>query len=113
MTLILRWRLPAPEITTRWRGPAGMLDAVRRNPNLPIAAIVGPPGASGTNGSGSIVRIDASLAGTWILPHDLGRIPAVQVFLANGEVVTADIYADASTVTVMFATPQQGFVLLS
>ena len=117
MSLALRWRVPARPITTRWRGPLGMAQALARDPLLPIAAIVGPPGAQGSGGpvgpTGAPLRLDASLAATWILPHPLGRVPAAQVVLANGESVIADLSATPAAVTVVFAAPQAGFVLVS
>lgn len=117
MTLTLRWRAPSPSIATRWRGPLGMALALTREPLLPVAAIVGPPGPIGPPGpvgpQGAPLRIDAPLAATWILPHPFGRVPAVQVVLASGESVIADLSATATAITVIFAAPQQGFVLVS
>ena len=120
MILALRWRVAPRPITTRWRGPLGMAQALTRDPVLPVAAIVGPPGPPGPAGSqgpggptGAPLRLDASLAATWILPHPLGRVPAAQVVLANGESVIADLSATPAAVTVTFAAPQQGFVLIS
>ena len=117
MTLALRWRVPPRPLTTRWRGPLGMAQALARDPVLPVAAIVGPPGPRGPAGPtgpvGAPLRLDASLAATWILPHPLGRIPAAQVLLATGESVIADLSATPAAVTVVFAAPQAGFVLVS
>lgn len=123
MTLQLRWRAIPQPIATRWRGPLGMAQALTRDPLLPVAAIVGPPGATGLAGAqgptgpagptGGPLRLDASLAATWILPHPLGRVPAAQVVLASGESVIADLSATASAVTVVFAAPQEGFVFVS
>lgn len=107
MSLVLRWRIPARRITARWRGPAGMAAAIERAPDAPLAAIIGPPGPAGT-----VLRLDAPLAATWILPHSIGRVPAVQVFLADGEAVAADIAAGPAQVTVTHAVPRAGFVLL-
>jgi hypothetical protein len=88
----------------------GMLESVRRNPALPIAAIVGLVGPAGP--AGEARRYDVSSpAGTWILPHDLGRVPSVAVYLASGEAVIADVSASTTTITVTFATAQTGFVL--
>jgi hypothetical protein len=44
VNLILRWRNPEPRIATRWRGPAGLAEAIEREPLYPVAAVVGPPG---------------------------------------------------------------------
>jgi hypothetical protein len=52
-------------------------------------------------------------AGTWIIAHAFGRAPIVQVFLSSGEAVIADIFVDASQITVVFASPTSGFVLAS
>ena len=117
MNLALRWRVPPRPLATRWRGPLGMAQALARDPVLPIAAIVGPPGLQGPAGptgpTGAPLRLDASLAATWILPHPLGRVPAAQVVLASGESVIADLSATSAAVTVVFAAPQAGFVLVS
>jgi hypothetical protein len=93
-----------------------MIDALTRDPNAVIAAILGNPGEPGPPGDpgtiGAPLRIDASLASTWILTHSLGRIPAVQLFLATGEQVLTDTVVDNNTLTVIFATPQSGFVII-
>lgn len=107
MSLVLRWRVPDRRIAARWRGPAGMAEALDREPTAPVAAIVGPPGSGGEP-----LRLDAPLAATWTLPHPLGRVPLVQVFLADGEAVTADVQAGPTQVTVTHASPCAGFVLL-
>lgn len=115
MSLTLRWRAPARAITTRWRGPNGMVQALTRNAELAVAAIIGPPGPTGPAASGpgasAPVRIDAASAATWVLANPLGRIPTVHVFLASGEPVITDVSATASQITVTFPSPQQGFVL--
>lgn len=109
MSLTLRWRVPDRRIVTRWRGPSGLAESIARNPATPVAAIIGPPGPPGT-GSGA-VRLDASLASTWVLGHALGRVPGVQVYLASGEPVITDISVTTTQITVTFPSPQQGFVL--
>lgn len=121
MSLVLRWRVPDRAIITRWRGPEGLAEAVARNAEQPVAAIVGPPGPTGPAGpqgpAGSTQRIDAALAATWILPHALGRVPMVQVFIATSglaaEEVIADVEASPTGITVTHASPQQGFVIIS
>jgi hypothetical protein len=54
----------------------------------------------------------ASPAAAWIMPHNLGRVPIVQVFLTSGELVGADVIADATSITVTFAQPQSGFIII-
>jgi hypothetical protein len=87
-----------------------MVQALTRNPEMPVATIIGPPGLSGS-GTAAPLRIDAASASTWILVNPLGRIPAVHVFLDSGEPVIADVAATTSQITVTFPSPQQGFVL--
>ena len=115
MTLAVRWRAPPRKISTLWRGPLGMLEALSRNPELPVAAIVGPPGPIGPQGpagAGSApLRLDAALASTWVLSHGLGRVPTIQIYLSTGEAVLTDVAATTSQITVTFPSPQQGFVL--
>lgn len=112
MTLVFCWRVPDRLVATRWRGPEGMSAALARDPSTPIAAVIGPPGPAGMGGAGGApTRIDASLAATWILPHPIGRVPMVQVFLGSGEQVIADVTANTTTITVSHASPQTGFVL--
>ena len=116
MTLILRWRIPKRAIVTRWSGPTGMAEDLTRDPELPIAALIGPPGPQGQQGpqgpAGAPQRINASLAATWILPHTIAREPMVQVFLGSGEQVIADVSATTTQITVTHASPQSGFVLV-
>lgn len=46
MTLV--WRCPPPPVATRWRGlDVATRAQLARNPFMPIAAIVGPPGRDG------------------------------------------------------------------
>jgi hypothetical protein len=110
VSLTLRWRTPERRIALRWRGPAGVIEQAARRPFAPVAAIVGPPGPPGPDTAP--LRLDAPLAATWILPHPLGRVPTVQVFLASGEAILTDVAAGAASVTVTFPSPQQGFVLV-
>lgn len=115
MSLGIRWRAPARALQTRWRGPLGMIAAAVQDMPEPLAAIIGPPGPAGPQGpagSGSApLRLDASLAASWVLAHPLGRVPTVQVYLATGEAVLADVSATSAQITVSFLAPQQGFVL--
>lgn len=57
------------------------------------------------------VLINAPLAGTWVLPHGLGRKPMVQLFLSSGEQVLADVTVDNTNINAVFAEPTQGFAL--
>lgn len=107
---------PPPPLVGRFFGPDGRIEtiaAARRDPEA-VPVVIGPPGRAGERGPGASdpVRIDASLASTWILVNPFGRIPLVQVFV-GGEPVLTDVHADPAHITVTFPTPQQGFVLAS
>jgi hypothetical protein len=110
VSLTLRWRAPERRIGLRWRGPAGMAAHLERHPLAPVAAIVGPPGPPGPDAAP--LRLEAPPAATWVLPHSLGRVPTVQVFLASGEAVLTDVAATSTQVTVTFPSPREGFVLV-
>jgi len=74
--LVLRWRVPDPPIVTRWRGPAGMLDALRRDPLAPLAGIVGPPGLAA--GKTEIEAAEAIAAGQAVRVNPAGRLVLAQ-----------------------------------
>lgn len=88
-----------------------MSQALARDPAANIAAIIGPPGPQGPAARSEPLRIEAPFAATWNLAHPLGHVPAVQVYLTNGEPVLADLVATDSRITVTFPAPQAGFVL--
>jgi len=105
---VLRLRENDPPIGVAWRGPDDRVIALaQRGQYDAIAAVVGPPGPVG-----EITRVDVAAAATWIIPHSLGRVPGVQLFLATGEQVHSDVDADSTHVTVTFPTPVSGFALL-
>jgi len=68
------------------------------------------PGPQGPVGGAT--KIDVASAGTWVVPHGLGRPPITQVCLASGEVVMADVFVDNVNVTVVHAVPTAGFLNL-
>jgi hypothetical protein len=113
--LALRLFQPAAALTGRWFGPDGRLETLQaaRPVAEAVPVVIGPPGARGERGPGvsDPLRLEASLAATWILPNPLGRIPVVAVFLSTGERIFTDVAADAAHITVTFPSPQQGFVL--
>lgn len=108
---VLRLRENDPPISIAWRGPDDRVIALaQRGQYDAIAAVVGPPGPAGP--SGGAFRVDVTAAATWIIPHSLGRVPGVQLFLATGEQVHSDVDADSTHVTVTFPAPVSGFALL-
>lgn len=124
--LVCRWILPEPALETTWIGPDQRLlsglsvnwfgvdpylsPAKIRRQAAAIPTAIGPRGRAGDGGSGA-QRYDVSLAGTWIINHDLGRIPIVHVYIGSGELVIADVTASDTQITVVFGSPQQGFVM--
>lgn len=48
----------------------------------------------------------------WTIPHTLGRVPAVEVYV-GGKLVGVDVDADASNVIVTFPSPQSGVAVLA
>lgn len=121
--LVTRWVLPAAALETTWIGPDQdiinglaanwygidplLAPAKIRRQAAAIPAVIGPTGSGGSGAQ----RINASLASTWILSHSIGRIPIVQVYIGSGEQVIADVVASDTQITVVFGSPQQGFVL--
>jgi hypothetical protein len=83
-------------------------------PSQPRVIRVAPVIGTSSGGGGSIpVRIDQiAPAGTWILTHALGRMPLADVYLSSGEQMEADVNVTLTQVTVTFAAPQSGFVII-
>lgn len=105
-SLVLQWEQPSI-LVLDWVGPLGSIQSISRQLTSQVAAVIGPPGPSGSAPS----RFDISNSATWIIPHGFGRVPIVQVFLANGEQVIADVVADSNNITVTHASARSGFVL--
>jgi hypothetical protein len=72
-----------------------------------VGNIRGPAGESG----GEIHQQETPLA-TWTFAHNLGRLPAVAIYFGN-ELVFAPVSADSTSVSVMFPSPQVGYLILS
>ncbi|GJE27935.1 hypothetical protein [Methylobacterium organophilum] len=70
-------------------------------------------GAPSPGGSGATERAQVTPAGTWIIPHGLGRRPIVTVYDTSGAEMLADVVATATTVTIVFAVPTAGSVVLA
>ncbi len=114
--LATRWMRPPTALRSAWLGPDRRVETMLadRPEATAVPTVIGPRGARGIAGpAGGVERVDATLAATWTLSHALGRVPLVQVYLANGEAVIADVVADAAQITVIFSQPTEGFVLIS
>lgn len=115
MTLILRWRQPPPKIELRWRGPTGaMLDALARNPSMPIASVIGPPGRDGTGTGDPAIRFDfVSPLAQWIVNHNLGREVLCDVYSPGGVRLFAEVRRLSNNQQqIDFDTPTSGFALV-
>ncbi len=62
--------------------------------------------------SGGVVYEQTTPSASWNIPHNLGRIPNVQVYV-SGQVVIVDIESDATNVFVTFAQAQSGVAVLT
>lgn len=72
-----------------------------------VGNIRGPAGPSG----GEIHQQATPLA-TWTFNHTLGRLPAVAVYFGT-ELVLAPVTASSTQVSVIFPSPQVGYLILS
>lgn len=76
-------------------------------------------GGSGTGGgtttytSGYTQTFSSAATWTVSVPAGFGRVPEVGVYSTTGERVWADVVATSSTVTITFAVPYSGTVLLT
>jgi len=84
-------------------GAGGALSGSYPNPGFNPAALR----------AATSVVVDFAAAATWSTTHSLGRRPAVSVFLPTGEEVDTDVVATDTTVTLTFATPTAGTLVLS
>lgn len=68
----------------------------------------GPPGAPGVPGGTRYTHIEIVAVTPWLIPHNLGYFPHVNVII-NGEKTITDVYyPDENNVTIHFLEPQPG-----
>lgn len=114
--LVLGWRKPDPLLGLRWRGPDdSVVAAAQANPAAPIATIIGPPGSSGSGGSGYYLdHFQSAAQATWVIPHNFGRRPSVNVFDSGGEEVFATVaHLDINVVQIDFSVAVSGRAILT
>lgn len=68
----------------------------------------GPAGPRGPVGDGGFTYTRTEAAATWIIPNELGRMPAGVLIVVDGEVVEADVIPTVDTIVLVFASPQSG-----
>lgn len=97
---------------------AGSLSVVVRKPiqsKIEVAASgpQGPPGPRGPAGGETLTFEQLTPAATWIIQHNLGRAPLIDLYIA-GELAEADVIAsDANTTTIIFSQPHAGIAVYS
>lgn len=79
--------------------------------NQVVIPVVGPTGAQGASGGDIQSYVQTVPSAGWIISHTLGRLPATMtIYDTSGEVVEADVTANSTTITIIFAEPQAGRV---
>ena len=74
----------------------------------------GPPGQPGLSGDSTFVFVQENLSDTWVINHNLGKQPTVEVVDSGGEVVFGDItHNDNDTITIRFDAPFSGTAYLN
>lgn len=87
---------------------------VHLKPNSQRVTVVqsaSPIPVTGTGGSGpaNYTHIQPSAQATWMIPHNLGRRPAVTVLDSEGRVVIADVqHLSDDVVSITFSVPMVG-----
>lgn len=72
-----------------------------------VVGIAGPPGPAGTGG---FLFNQASAASPWIVNHNLGFRPTIQVYDVGGNIVNAEmIHVSVNQCQIFFVTPFIGF----
>ena len=76
----------------------------------------GPPGPPGPQGPphATYVFTQSSPSASWVVVHNLGRYPAVQVVDSGGSMIVPDVHFDtANQITLMFGSPTSGKAYLN
>jgi hypothetical protein len=89
-----------------------MYPSVTMPPTVVAIPATLPPWVGGGGASGGFQHNQASASSAWSIPHSLGRIPGVDVYVA-GEQVEADVDATSSLVVITFPTPYSGVAILT
>lgn len=111
--MIVRWRQPAPPVATRWRGPDGRVTAAAQaSPMRPIASVIGPPGRDGAETT-PFIHEQGSADTLWIINHNKGFRPYVEVLSPGGQVLDAGVqHNSVNQVQISFNQPTLGSAIL-
>jgi hypothetical protein len=91
-------------------GPTQVVEVVREGQQ----GNRGPAGPQGPMGRDtSEVHVQTTPAATWVFAHNLGRPPATAVFGDSGRRYYPDEFSTATNVTLIFAMPRTGTVVLT
>lgn len=71
-----------------------------------------PSGGAGGGADNAVVHSQSTPSASWAIPHLMGRIPNVQIYI-TGAVVIADITSTSSLVTVVFPSAVSGVAVLA
>lgn len=72
-----------------------------------VVSIAGPPGPAGTGG---FLHTQGSASASWVVNHNLGFRPTVQVYDTGGSVVNAEIvHVSINQCQILFAAPVSGY----
>lgn len=52
-----------------------------------------------------------SPSASWNITHSLGRIPKIDVYDSNGELIEGDVFVTQTNITIVFANPITGFII--
>lgn len=113
--MILRWDQPAPPVALAWIGPDQSVRAAAAYlPPRPIAAIIGPAGASGAEAN-RFTFTQASALTPWVVNHNLGVFPsAVCVKTPGGMEVNAEVlHVSVNQCIITFAIPFAGVAIIN
>lgn len=84
--------------------------------NKPVVIQVGlqgPPGPPGVGVADVYIHTQASASDLWVINHNLGHRPIVELYTVGGVVMEATIvHINANQVQAQFATPMNGFATL-
>lgn len=100
------------EVEARTPRPVVQVSEVKPGRVVEVYASVSSPVPAGSASRSAVEHTQSAASASWVIRHDFGRRPLVQIFAANGEQVFPDIIADASAVSVIFAAPTTGSAVL-
>ena len=90
----------------------GVYRIVMTATDFEMLAVVYPPDAAPPQELGE-VYVQGTPSATWTFNHSLGRLPAVSLYLMDGEEVDTDVEASTTQVTATWPSAQSGRMVLT